>query len=82
MEELLGKKTRIEDGVAIIERNDDNYFDSAEELKNIILKFSEKAKTTRNKIGNNAYKIACNADWKLFAANYKKAFLYAINKIS
>ncbi len=82
VEELLGKKTRIEDGVAIIERNDDNYFDSAEELKNIILKFSEKAKTTRNKIGNNAYKIACNADWKLFAANYKKAFLYAINKIS
>ena len=31
-------------------------------------------------IGEKAYKIACNADWKSFVSNYKKAFSFAINK--
>lgn len=80
VEELLGKKPSIEDGIAVIERNDDNYFDAAENLKKVILDFSNKAHSERSRIGEKAYKIACNADWKLFVSNYKKAFSFAINK--
>ena len=42
VEELLGKKPSIDDGVAVIERNDDNYFDASENLKKIILDYSNK----------------------------------------
>ena len=80
VEELLGKKPCIKDGVVLIERNDDNYFDAAEELKNTILEFSHKTEAERNSMRNNAYKIACKADWKAFAGNYLRAFSFAMNK--
>lgn len=80
VEELLGKKPSIDDGVAVIERNDDNYFDASENLKKIILDYSNKVQSERSRIGEKAYKIACNADWKSFVSNYKKAFSFAINK--
>lgn len=81
VEETLGKKPEMEDGVAVVERNDDNYFEAAEKLKDIMLAFAGKTKAERTKIGNKAYRIACKADWKLFAVNYQKAFSFAINKL-
>ena len=80
VEEFLERKPCIKDGVALIERSDDNYFEAAEELKNIILDFSQKTETERNCMRSNAYKIARKADWKFFVENYQNAFSFALNR--
>lgn len=82
VEELLGQKPQIEQGVAVIERNDDNYFETAEELKNILLNFSAKTTTARAAAGAKAQQIARHADWKTFVEHYKEAFSFALDKIN
>lgn len=82
VEELLGQKPQIEQGVAVIERNDDNYFETAEELKNILLNFAAKTATARAAAGAKAQQIAHHADWKAFVEHYKEAFSFALDKIN
>ena len=81
VEELLKHKPAISDGIAVMERNDENYFETAEELKRIILDFSRRNRTERKRLGTKARRIAQNADWRLFVENYTKAFAFAIDKI-
>lgn len=78
--ETLGKQPTIDDGVAVVERNDDNYFDAAENVKNIIGNFAEKSIDARDSIGKKAFALAQKADWKLFVKNYLKAFEFALGK--
>lgn len=80
--EVLGRQPAIDDGVAVVERNDDNYFDAAESVKNIIAKFAEKSADVRGNIGKKAFALAQKADWKLFVENYLKAFGFALEKHS
>ena len=78
---LLGRRSSLfSDGVEVIDRDDDNYFEAAEHLKNIIMQFSKSTKKTREELSRKCYKIASQADWKVFANNYAKAFSFALNK--
>lgn len=80
--ETLGKQPTIDYGVAVVERNDDNYFDAAENVKNIIGEFAEKSDDARKNIGKKAFALAQKADWKQFVENYLKAFEFALKKHS
>lgn len=78
---LLGRRSSLlSDGVEVIDRDDDNYLEAAEHLKNIIMQFSKSTKKTREELSRKCYKIASQADWKVFANNYAKAFSFALNK--
>lgn len=71
----------IESGVEVIERNDENYFEVAEEIKNTILKYSmEFTSDDINKIRKNAYLLSEKASWSHFIEYYLDAYNIALNK--
>lgn len=80
VENLLCREPDIKDGVVLVERNDDNYFEASEGLKNIFLEYLHMTKSDIRIIRNNVYNIVRQADWKTFVNNYLRAFSFALNK--
>jgi glycosyltransferase involved in cell wall biosynthesis len=68
------------DGVEVIARTDENYFEVAEKIKNSIIAASTWNQAQISKAASNARKIAAKAEWKHFIRHYIKA--YKINKKS
>lgn len=77
---LLGHKAEITDGIAVVHRDDDNYFEVAEEIKNIILQYCGLPEQKRKAIKASASEIVKHAEWKKFIENYNNAFSFAIKR--
>lgn len=63
-----------ESGVAVVERNDDNYSDTVEAIADIAEDYGHATDKTREKVIKSARKSAAKADWKYFIAHYDTAF--------
>jgi glycosyltransferase involved in cell wall biosynthesis len=66
--------TSLSEGVLVIERNDENYFSAAEEIKNAILDFSQRTAAENESAASAARRLATKADWKRFIKYYLDAY--------
>lgn len=70
----------IEDGVEVLHRNDDNYFDVAQKICNTTMKVLNASKTVRNKMRKNAAALTDKAQWSNFIKYYYQAYDFALRK--
>jgi len=64
-------------GVKIVERNDTNYFEAAEEIKDSIIAYSELLPEQVQSIREAAQALSQKADWSHFIEYYLKAYTIA-----
>ena len=70
----------ITNGIAVIERNDHNYFDAMNIVAEQIFIFTEKSEKERREISKKAQKISQKALWNNFFDYYLKAYKIAFEK--
>lgn len=78
--DTFGKYGEIEDGVKVIRRNDYNYNEVAEQIKDTISKFSAMSDAEVAKIRTKAGKLSKKALWGNFISYYEKAYDIALRK--
>lgn len=76
----LKHRGMIENGVEVLHRNDDNYFDVAQNICNTTIKVLNVNKTIRNKMRKNAAALADKAQWNNFIKYYYQAYNFALSK--
>ncbi|MDR1783264.1 MAG: glycogen/starch synthase [Dysgonamonadaceae bacterium] len=64
----------LAEGAAIVERNDENYFETAEKIKNLIIEYSSFDAKKVKKARSSAQKLAKNASWENFIKYYSEAY--------
>ncbi|MDR1763287.1 MAG: glycogen/starch synthase [Dysgonamonadaceae bacterium] len=72
----------IEEGVAVIKRNDGNYFEVAEAIKNEVVNYSKLAKPEVKKARSAAKKLSKKASWANFIKYYHEAYNIALKNNS
>lgn len=80
VDSVLGRTGTLADGVSVLHRDDNNYFECAAEISQVIQQFMNAPKADRDKMRRNAAKFANKAQWENFAAYYYKAYEFALNK--
>jgi glycosyltransferase involved in cell wall biosynthesis len=68
----------ITQGVQVINRTDDNYFEVAEAIKQTILALCKENKAGLKAIRNRCSKLALRAEWSKFISFYQQAFDMAL----
>lgn len=63
-----------ENGVKVIHRSDSNFVEASEQIKNIVLDFTNKSAKEIEELRNSAARIAEKALWQHFIENYYKAY--------
>ena len=76
--QLKGKFCEITDGVKVIHRTDNNYFEVADSIKQAIKGYAAMDKKTVEKCRANAQKLSKKALWREFIQAYKTAYDIAI----
>ncbi|WP_311156610.1 glycosyltransferase [Prevotella nigrescens] len=76
--QLKGKFCEITDGVKVIHRTDNNYFEVADSIKQTIKEYAAMDKITVEKCRANAQKLSKKALWREFIQAYKTAYDIAI----
>ena len=79
---MIEKSKNIQQGLSIINRTEDNYWDVVNEIQSIILQISNTSTTERKKIGENAKKLSKETVWKEFNQFYIDAYTEALKKSS
>lgn len=69
----------ISQGVKVITRNDGNYFEVAEEIKQSVLSIACKSKAELGAIHKKCRKLASRAEWDKFITFYQTAFGIALS---
>ncbi|KAA6308598.1 Glycogen synthase, partial [termite gut metagenome] len=77
----LGNHRGIEDGVEVLHRTDNNYFGTADAIKDTILSFSSKPDEEITEIRQRASELAEQALWKHFIVYYYKAYDTALRNV-
>lgn len=77
---LSGEK--IEEGVVVINRTDDNYGDVADSICQSLHALSLKSSEERNMIKTSCFNLAAQAEWRKFITHYFEAFRIAEGKSS
>ena len=80
VDSVLGRTGTLTDGVSVLHRDDNNYFECAAEICQVIQQFMNAPKADRDKMRRNAAKFANKAQWENFVAYYYKAYEFALNK--
>lgn len=68
----------INEGVAVVNRTDFNYFEVTDAITNYILSLAQKDKKETEAIKQRCFDIASKAEWSKFIAYYKTAFSIAL----
>ena len=76
--QLKGKFCEITDGVKVIHRTDNNYFEVADSIKQTIKEYAAMDKKIVEKCRANAQKLSKKALWREFIQAYKTAYDIAI----
>ena len=71
---LLG----IEEGVAVLDRNDHNKDEVSKSIAEIVANYSTKTESERKQISNRAKKLSKKAHWSEFIESYNKAYDFAL----
>lgn len=80
VDSVLGRTGTLTDGVSVLHRDDNNYFECAAEICQVIQQFMNAPKADRDKMRRNTAKFANKAQWENFVAYYYKAYEFALNK--
>lgn len=75
--EVVGHTGTIEDGVAVLHRDDSNYYMLATEITEIITHLLQLPKTKLTPIRRAAKTLAAQAEWKNFITYYYEAYAHA-----
>lgn len=78
---VKGEQSHLEDGVEVIERNDYNFEEVSEEVKNAILKMAKMTKKESDAARKKAAALAEKALWKNFITYYYDAYHVAIENM-
>lgn len=68
----------INEGVAVINRTDFNYFDVADAITDAVLSLIQKDQKEVERIKQHCFDLASKAEWSNFIANYQTAFGIAL----
>jgi glycosyltransferase involved in cell wall biosynthesis len=75
-----GAGQSILQGVRVIHRDDNNYFEVAAQIAQTILTLSQESPATIAAIRDNCRRLASKAQWSHFIAHYQAAFSLALQK--
>jgi glycosyltransferase involved in cell wall biosynthesis len=75
-----GDQEGIEDGVAVIDRNDHNQGEVAQSIANLIATYSNKTDAERTQVAEQARKLSKKAHWSEFIESYHQAYDFALRK--
>lgn len=78
--ETKGHDCTLNEGVAVLHRDDNNYFKVSADISLAIMAYSELTPRQRSNIRKKAAAIANQAQWSTFADNYMQAFHFALQK--
>ncbi|MDR1591681.1 MAG: glycogen/starch synthase [Prevotellaceae bacterium] len=71
----------IEQGISVVERSDDNYEETVDEIIRQIGKFLERYNSDQvTRLGTKAQKTVLKATWEHFFIAYRKAYHFALSK--
>lgn len=70
----------LSEGVEVIHRDDFNYFEVADAIKESILTLSQTHRTERGSIKQRCFDLASKAEWSKFITYYQQAFDIALSK--
>jgi hypothetical protein len=79
--DILGHEGELKDGVQVIHRDDDNYYEVASTICGAIKAMTVMPKTERNNIRKKAATIADKAQWKHFIKYYFEAYAFALKNV-
>lgn len=65
-------------GVAVINRDDDNYQSAVEEISSLLLDYSRKTEAEKNAAAQGAVTTSKSAEWSFFINKYEDAFTAAL----
>lgn len=80
VDEELGHGGKLEDGVSVIHRDDDNYYESARQISVDVERLLLMPAKERTAIRRSAAKLAQKAQWKNFIKHYYQAYDMALGK--
>jgi hypothetical protein len=69
----------IDDGVEVIQRDEDNYDEVSEKIAEALINLSQKNKKKIDQTRNAALKLADSADWEHFIVHYEEAYCKALH---
>lgn len=72
----------IDEGVAVIPRDDENYFQVVEKIANLVEDFAEKSPGQVEAIRQNARELASLLEWDNLIKNYYKAYDIALKEVT
>ncbi|WP_075601878.1 alpha-glucan family phosphorylase [Saccharicrinis aurantiacus] len=76
-----GQCEDIDDGVAVIERNDKNYDNASKAIVDVIIDFAHKSPVELELIKVKAFQLSSKLQWNLMIGNYYKAYDTALTKV-
>lgn len=77
--ELKGKAS-LSDGVCVLHRDDNNYYDTADAIAQTILTLAATPEKERTAIRNKATRLSAKAEWQHFISHYYQAYHVALKK--
>jgi phosphorylase/glycogen(starch) synthase len=77
---MRDKSVGIEQGVQVIERNEDNYWDVVDSIVKVISRLNGYSEQEKIELRNNSMKLAKSASWNDFVKIYLDAYEMAIDK--
>ncbi len=75
----MGDSEGIDDGVAVIHRDEDNYDEVSNEIAGTLVDLSQKKKKEIGETREAALRLADSADWEHFIGYYKQAYSIALH---
>lgn len=78
---MLGHSGSLTDGVCVIRRDDDNYFEVARTIADTVEEMLDAAPTLRSAFGRAAARLAQKAEWKHFIKYYYSAYDFALRRV-
>lgn len=75
---LNGRDGLKEYGVAVVNREDENYHANAEEISDLLLDYMRLPSSQKENASKGAFKTAETAEWKYFISAYFEAFRFAL----
>ena len=82
VDEVLGCNGELKDGVCVLHRDDNNFFDVARDMKEVIKQMLETGTSNRTKIRKSATALADKAQWSQFIKHYYTAYDFALKRVA
>ncbi|MBP3227609.1 MAG: glycogen/starch synthase [Bacteroidaceae bacterium] len=78
--QTLGHEGRLEDGVVVLHRDDQNFSDVCDRIADTIQHYATLSAAARTPIRRRAAALSAKADWQHFAGHYAEAYQMALEK--